>query len=476
MDWLVVWLRCHRSAKNLVVRYIRLTAVKVVPAATGWSPVKVLPLKRGTLNVMMIPVSLVFCAFQTSTTAAAQISVTDFSSIQAAIDANPQRRLFVPAGDHIIDTKLRITGGGSGLSGPGRIIQTSPDQPIIEIEHAHDIQICGVTLTRPDEKTDTGTEGILASDCRDLVIDNVQVINNRTNSAAIRLRHCTGSRISHCVIRNYSRISIDDRTANTEMYGYAFRCIDGTGIGVSESTGTLIESNRIEETFLRPTKEVQDKFQLGKFVKKNDTRPPLMNPAVWEAEYVSNWHQGSAIAVTSPEVSRHTRIIGNHIQNAAQGIDLHCDQVIVSQNIVDNAFVGMKAMHGSSNVLITGNQFSRIDLWAIGLMPGAASHPNNIDGGSVISNNIISEFGHGDAHWIWGDDHSPFKFDAGQAADDPPLTDVLIQGNVVHAVGKPRYQYAVIVEHGPTAPRQLHFSGNLFPPGTSGIANQELKP
>ena len=32
-------------------------------------------------------------------------------------------------------------------------------------------------------------------------------------------------------------------------------------------------------------------------------------------------------------------------------------------------------MHGSRNVIITGNQFTKNDLWAIGLMPGAASHP-----------------------------------------------------------------------------------------------------
>jgi hypothetical protein len=54
-------------------------------------------------------------------------------------------------------------------------------------------------------------------------------------------------------------------------------------------------------------------------------------------------------------VSDCTRLLGNHIENAVQGIDLHCDHVIVSNNIVTNAFIGMKAMHGSRNVLISGN-------------------------------------------------------------------------------------------------------------------------
>ena len=76
--------------------------------------------------------------------------------------------------------------------------------------------------------------------------------------------------------------------------------------------------------------------------------------------------------------------------------------------------MGMKAMHGSRNVIITGNQFVKNSLWAIGLMPGAASHEGNTDGGSIIAHNLISDFGHGDAHWIWGDERSPFKFDTGQ--------------------------------------------------------------
>ena len=109
-------------------------------------------------------------------------------------------------------------------------------------------------------------------------------------------------------------------------------------------------------------------------------------------------------------------------------------------------------------------------------MPGAAATAENFDGGSIIANNIISDFGHGDAHWIWGDDRSPFKFDSGQQPDDPPLTDVIVQGNIVQSIGKPRYQYAVIIAGGPNAPRGLHFSNNLFHPGRQGVANKDLTP
>ena len=139
-----------------------------------------------------------------------------------------------------------------------------------------------------------------------------------------------------------------------------------------------------------------------------------MSQEAWDRGYSDNWQQGSGILVTSPEVSDNTRILGNHIENAAQGIDLHCDHVVVANNVVLNSFMGIKAMHGSRNILIIGNQFTKNSLWAIGLMPGAAAHATNTDGGSIIANNIISDFGHGNARWIWGDDRSPFRFSTGQ--------------------------------------------------------------
>ena len=417
----------------------------------------------------------ILCLFGLRLLNAADLSVTSRVSIQEALDANPGRKFFVPAGDYTITEKIRIRGERAGLFGPGRIVQQNPDQPVIEIEDATGSEIRDLTLTRPEGRMETDCEGILAIRCRDLVIDNVRVIDNRTRSGAITLRECQDSRVSLCLVRNYMRVSIDDRTGNKD-WGYAFHCTDGTGISVSYSTGILIEGNRVVEENLVPTPEIKGAHKLGDFVKRNPQKGAVVSQQAWDAGYTDNWQQGSGIIVTAPEVSDLTRILGNHIENAAQGIDLHCDHVIVSQNIVANAFIGMKAMHGSRNVLISGNQFTRNSLWAIGLMPGAAAHAENFDGGSIIANNIISDFGHGDAHWIWGNDCSPFKFDTGQQPDDPPLSDVTVQGNIVQSIGKPRYQYAVIIAGGPNTPRGLHFSNNLFHPGSQGVANKALPP
>lgn len=418
---------------------------------------------------------LLLTIFLTLSASAAELSVSAYPSIQAALDANPSRMLFVPAGDYPITEKIRIRGERSGLFGPGRIIQQNTEQPIIEIENATAAEIRDLTLTRPEGKMESRNEGILAIKCRDLVIDNVRVIDNRSPAGAITVRESQDCRISRCLVRNYMRLSIDDRTQSKD-WGYAFNCTDGTGISVSYSPGCLIEGNRVIEDNFVPTPEIKAKHKLGDFVKKNDVKGGVMSQRAWDANYTDAWQQGSGIVVNAPTVTDLTRVIGNHVENAAQGIDLHCDHVIVSGNIVTNAFIGMKAMHGSRNVLITGNQFTRNSLWAIGLMPGAGANAENFDGGSIISNNIISDFGHGDAHWIWGDERSPFKFDTGQQADDPPLTDVIVTGNIVHSIGKPRYQYAVIIAGGPNTPRGMHFSNNLLHPGTQGVANTELRP
>jgi hypothetical protein len=418
---------------------------------------------------------LLLTVFLTLSASAADLSVSAYPSIQAALDANPNRMLFVPAGDYPITDKIRIRGERSGLFGPGRIIQQNTEQPIIVIEEAKEAEIRDLTLTRPEGKMETRLEGIVVIRCRDLVLDNVRVIDNRSPAGSISVRESQDCRISRCLVRNYMRLSIDDRTQSKD-WGYAFNCTDGTGISVSYSPGCLIEGNRVIEANFVPTPAIKAKHKLGDFVKKNDVKGGIMSQQAWDANYTDAWQQGSGIVVNAPTVTDLTRVIGNHVENAAQGIDLHCDHVIVSGNIVTNAFIGMKAMHGSRHVLITSNQFTRNSLWAIGLMPGAGANAENFDGGSIISNNIISDFGHGDAHWIWGAERSPFKFDTGQQPDDPPLTDVIVTGNIVHSTGKPRYKYAVIIAGGPNTPRGMHFSNNLLHPGTQGVANTELRP
>lgn len=429
---------------------------------------------------MAIPCALLFAAVL----GAAQPDVSSYPDLQAAADAHPGKVLHVPAGDHMLSRRLILKGDGAGLAGPGRIVQTDPSQPVVEISGLKDVTIRDVTLTRPPERSETTQHAVLATGCAYLHLDGIRVIDNRAATGAIALRDCSFARITRCVIRNYMRVAVDDRTASAD-WGYAFNCTDGTGIQVRSSRGTLIEGNTVVEETFRPTRELMERHRLGVWTKKNEVRGRFISEEAWRTARTDNWQQGSGIVVTSPESSDLTRIIGNHIENAAQGVDLHADHVIVSGNVITNSFMGLKAMHGSRNVLIIGNQFVRNDLWAIGLMPGAAAHPGkegdprsaNADGGSIVANNVISDFGHGDAHWIWGPGRSPFKFDGGQQEDDPPLSEVIVQGNLLHCMGEPRYRHAVTIAPGPKhpkAPKGLRFVDNVLPPGTEGVCNQEL--
>jgi len=364
-----------------------------------------------------------------------------YSDLQAALDSQPGKVITLPAGDYPISRKLVLRGDGAGLAGPGRIIQENPDEPILEIDGLKDVLLRDITLTRAPGKTVARKSALLAIRCAYLRIDQVRILDNQSPTGALALRECRFARVTGCLVRNYMRVSVDDRTRSLD-WGYAFNCTDGTGIQVTASQGTLIEGNTVVEEIFRPTEALKKEHQLGVWTKKNPIKGKLLSQETWDTGYTDNWQQGSGIVVTAPEASDLTRILGNHIENAAQGIDLHADHVIVAHNVISNSFMGMKAMHGSRNVLITGNQFVKNSLWAIGLMPGAAAHPGqpdkpetaNADGGSVISANIVSDFGHGDARWIWGDDRSPFKFDTGQQPDDPPLTDVIVQGNLLHCM------------------------------------------
>jgi hypothetical protein len=249
----------------------------------------------------------------------------------------------------------------------------------------------------------------------------------------------------------------------------------------------LIQSNRVIENRLRPSREMKAEFELGQFAQRCEERGELVSPQVWESGYVNNWHQGSAIMVGSPEQTEYVRILDNFVENAGQGIDIHADHVTVRGNMVVDAFVGMKAMHGSRCTLISDNHFSKNTLWAIGLMPGATSKLGNEDGDSIISNNIISEFGGGYAAWMWPpEDHTcaPIRLDCGQTADNPPIRNVVISGNVIQqstgdgdaAAGRssstPRYKFALLIETGPGSPQQVIALNNQFPPGTEGVTNQ----
>jgi hypothetical protein len=351
-------------------------------------------------------------------------SVASYRSIQDAIDRNPHLMVFVPAGDHFIGEAIRITTANAGLWGPRRIIQTNPEAALVEIEGASSVQLRDLTFTRAKGKMETLQPGIHVRNSAGVTLANVQVLDNWGNRASVLAEHCPAFQIRDCLIQN-----------------------------------------------------------------------PLM--------------------ITGPETSDFIQVIGNYVENAAQGIDIHADHVILADNIVNNAFIGMKATHGARNVIVRANQFSKIDLWGINLVPGGHSHfaeaatperpaagpraliskslhhpvryaDANVDGYSIVANNMISDFGYGHAYWIWNGPESglrpaPLRFDATPFPKRPRLTDVMVQGNMVYDPGRdqilvdggprvmpPRYDAVVRLGAGERGPRGVSFDDNIFHPGTKG--------
>lgn len=414
--------------------------------------------------------------------------------LQAALDAQPGHIVHVPPGEHFIDDALTIRHAGSGLAGPGRIVQANAGASIIRVQ-ADDVTVEGLTLVRAAGAETSTQHAIEAVDCKGLTLRNLTVRDNRSNAGTVYLRGCRDSRVEGCRIVNYKRIAVDDRTASP-LYGYAFRVIDGTGILAADCKGLTVQNNHVIEDHLYPTPETQAAHGLGQLTegahptKKGRLAPP--------GDYASNWHQGSAIVVTGPLETDHVLVTGNYIRNAAQGIDLHADRVVCSHNVIDHAFIGIKCMHGSRHVIISHNNLSHNDLWGIVMMPGTASHPAeaatagrpprpaNYTSGNLIAHNVFSDFGYGYDYHVWQGNGAVIMLDSGQLPENPVMFDVLIQGNIVYNTGAdglleegqpvdhaPRYRYAVQIATEPR-PEGLRFSGNLFHPGRDGVSNMDL--
>jgi nitrous oxidase accessory protein NosD len=435
--------------------------------------------------------------------AQADIQSTDYPSLQAAIDANPGSMIYVPNGDHLLTETIMVTTTGTGLCGPGRLVMTDASKDIINVREANDVTIRDLKLFRERGKHDGGRNGIFAAFCEGLTIDGVSVTNNCGENAGLKIEHCMRLAVRNCLVRDYKAMTLDDRTRNPQN-GTAFKCVDGNGMKFMDCKGAQITNNRIIETVFRATKHNRDKYDLGKVTIIPETPGRYTPKGLKENPYTSNWHQGAAVFFG--EQGEGSVLSGNYIENAAQGFDIHADYVTVTGNIVNGALVGAKALAGSKHIIISNNQFRRIDLYGVLLGSGPASHyaveasgnkpakDPNLDGGTVIMGNIISDYGFGDQYWSTGSSPGASLYaisleeDRG-APGAPPVRDVIIANNVVYDTGRdkmiidgrpqvvpPRYQFALMAKVRKASFETLKIHGNIFHPGSSGVSNYELPP
>ncbi|HQE84169.1 MAG TPA: right-handed parallel beta-helix repeat-containing protein, partial [Candidatus Hydrogenedentes bacterium] len=137
---------------------------------------------------------------------ATQPAATMDMPLQQLVDAHPGEMLFIPAGVYAIAETLRIHAGGTGLWGPGTIVQTDDDQDIISIDDVSGVRIEGLTLTRSEGKREVLRHGLLARHCRNIEFRNVRVLDNHSTAGTICLENCQDAVVSGCTVRNYKRI------------------------------------------------------------------------------------------------------------------------------------------------------------------------------------------------------------------------------------------------------------------------------
>jgi hypothetical protein len=453
----------------------------------------------------LLPAVWIACfALQASATPGEPPSLIHYPTIQAAIDANPGRLIHVPPGEYRITAPIVLSNEGSGLFGEGTIIQTNDDADIIQVRGAAHIRIEGLTLLREQPKFFKTARAIWAEHSQFLQVRNVTVRGNRASPCTVLLAECDNATIEGCTIIDYKTITIDDRM-NNDLYRYAFRAIDGHGIILRGCIAGRVLRNRIIENELRPTEAIMKKYDLGKIVNRATELGRLASYGVKD-NFVFIWHQGAGIGVHGANRTAFTLVDGNYVENAAQGMDLHSDFMIVTNNQVTNSYMGMKVFHGGRDVVISNNIFHQCGKYGILLRPGSesweASAPvgaqpareDNVERGFVIANNIITDMGYGDENWrLQNDDPTetspvPIKIGTGPLPANPRLSDIIIQGNLIYDHGRdkilvdgkpqvvpPRYKWAIWFDDEWRA-ENVRMTGNIFHPGEKGVCNLPIQP
>ena len=241
-----------------------------------------------------------------------QPNVADYASLQEAINANPGKVIFVPQTVYEISEPLHLTIDNSGLAGYGTIVQTDTDACIVAISNAKNVRIENLTFTRPENAQACDDSGIEITGSSNVLLKGIRLLDNRSQHPGINIKDSRDCRVVESEVCNYKRVAVDDRTAEGQsLYGYAFFCIDGTGIVVRDSRNISLLNNRIVENNLLPTKEIKEQHQLGMLTAgKYPTNPGDLGRNAVSNGYVANWHQGSAIVVTGPEITRDIFISG----------------------------------------------------------------------------------------------------------------------------------------------------------------------
>lgn len=83
------------------------------------------------------------------------------------------------------------------------------------------------------------------------------------------------------------------------------------------------------------------------------------------------------------------RVVENIIDNVGEGIDIFCNDALISGNQISNCFLtGIKVIHGASRNEICGNKIRRCDYYGIQVAGSNIAGVGNIEGNHIHGNSI----------------------------------------------------------------------------------------
>lgn len=290
----------------------------------------------------------------------------DTAAIQQALDAG-KGVVELPAGRYRLTATLRVP-SKSGLRGPGTLYMEADATTLMNADEATsltDIRLDGFRVEKQFVMNSVH-DGIRIVGARNVVIDGVEV-TGISCCYGISLERCENFAIRNCYIHDF-------KSDWTERKLPGGRSLDSLGIHLRYSKWGQVTGNRIE------------------------------NLNVSEASANAMAYQTDGI---NPGWCSQLVIANNIIRNVGEGIDLvHCESTAVTGNAIDTCWhFGIKVIHGSRLVTLTGNTIRDASLAGMSLYFGGSnngeSYGNVVNGNTIANTGAITRAEDASAKGIW---------------------------------------------------------------------------
>lgn len=323
----------------------------------------------------------------TSYGAVANDGIDDTTAFNNCLDNNVD--VSIPSGVYEISARINVPPNrsfyGTGSDSSAVVLRLNGNFQGIEV--GGNSVVTKFTLDRiPANNT---TFAIVASG-DDIVINEIAILDNRSNAPTIMANEVDNLEVSSCYVRNYGRWS------NSQ--------VKGVGIRLSECTNSLITNNDVVEL---------QTFPVG----------------------TSNYYQAAGIETSE---SNTVTVSYNYVLRAGNGLDLGAalNQYVAANWIEDCHEVGIKCVNGTGGGTIEDNTVLKCGLAGIWLSCGNAQPAVSGAHHITVQDNDLSSMGMGVGLDYW--DHAVAKRPAGilveGCSDDPERVPRYntIRNNTVH--------------------------------------------